>query len=92
MRVGKISTSILVIIPAGSKATKGLESGRASGHKKHCHKKGYHDWSPQKADPCSGEKALIWCDDDCLSLLNSEHQARKQHVPFVKVFVSLGWN
>ena len=33
-KVSKMSTSILVIIPAGSKATKGLASGRASSRKK----------------------------------------------------------
>uniref|UniRef100_A0A8C4QZP0 Kynurenine 3-monooxygenase n=1 Tax=Eptatretus burgeri TaxID=7764 RepID=A0A8C4QZP0_EPTBU len=61
-----MSTSVLVIIPAGSKATKGLPSGRASGRKKkkHCHKKGYHNWSLQKADLCSGMKAFKWCDYD----------------------------
>ena len=64
-KIGKMITSILVIIPAWSKATKGLASGRASGHKKKpCHKKGYHDWSLQKADPCSGIKAFKLCDDE----------------------------
>ena len=48
-----------------SKATKGLASGRASSHKKNiATKKGDHDCSPQKADPCSGKKALKRCDDD----------------------------
>ena len=56
-----MSTSILVIIPAGSEATKGLASGRASGRKNIATRKGYHDWSPQKADPCSGIKDLKWC-------------------------------
>jgi len=30
---------------------------------KHLSRFRYHDWSPQKADPCSGIKAFKWCDD-----------------------------
>ena len=40
LKVSKMSTSILVIIPAGSKATEGLASGRASGRKNIAPRKG----------------------------------------------------
>ena len=51
-----MSTSILVIIPAGSKATKGLASGRASGRKNIATRKGTMIGARKKLTPAQGKR------------------------------------
>ena len=52
--VGEMSTSILVIIPARSKATKGLASGRASGRENIATRKGTMIGARKKLTPAQG--------------------------------------
>ena len=80
-----MSTSILVIIPAGSMATKGLASGRAPGRKNIATRKGTMIGAHKKADPCSGKKALKWCDDleRCFDL-STDHAPQNSPISTIK--------